>query len=94
VLQSFLEGGRKYSQEQIRRQSVEQRLKERPPRDCLTGGSNPYTVTKYRHYCGCQEVYADIYSDGCLQPTIELIMGPPIDDIEKGLKKLKGFATP
>jgi hypothetical protein len=35
VLQSFLEGVTKYSQEQIRRQIVEQRLKEMPSRDCL-----------------------------------------------------------
>jgi hypothetical protein len=49
----------KYSPEQIRRQCVDQRLKERPPRDYPTWGSIPYTVTKPRHYCGCQEVYAD-----------------------------------
>jgi hypothetical protein len=29
---------------------VEQRLKERPSRDCPTWGFIPYTVTK--HYCG------------------------------------------
>ena len=34
VLQSFLEGGTKYSQKEIWRQSVDQRLKERPFRDC------------------------------------------------------------
>jgi hypothetical protein len=48
--QSFLEGETKYSWEEI--QSVEQRLKERPSRDCLTWGSIPYTVTKLRHYFG------------------------------------------
>jgi hypothetical protein len=36
LLQSLLEGGTKYSQEEIWRQSVEQRLKERPSRDCPT----------------------------------------------------------
>jgi hypothetical protein len=41
------------------RQSVEQRLKERPSRDCPTWGSIPYTVTKPRHYCGCQQELAD-----------------------------------
>jgi hypothetical protein len=41
------------------RQSMEQRLKERPSRDCPTCASIPYTVTKPRHYCGCYEVLAD-----------------------------------
>ena len=40
----------KYSQEEIWRQSVEQRLKERPPRDCPTWGLIPYTFTKPGHY--------------------------------------------
>jgi hypothetical protein len=31
----------------------------RDPRDCPTWESIPYTVTKPRHYCGCQEVLAD-----------------------------------
>jgi hypothetical protein len=35
---------------------VEQRLKERPFRDCPTWGFIPYTVTKPRYYCGCQKV--------------------------------------
>jgi hypothetical protein len=34
-------------------------MKERPSRDCLSWRSIPYTVTKPRHYCGCQEVLAD-----------------------------------
>ncbi|KRY62277.1 hypothetical protein T4D_6339, partial [Trichinella pseudospiralis] len=34
-------------------------LKERPSRDCPTWGFIPYTVTKPRHYCGCQEVHAE-----------------------------------
>jgi hypothetical protein len=59
MLWSFLEGGTKYSWEEIQRQSVEQRLKERPSRDCPTWGSIPYTVTKPRHYCGCKEVLSD-----------------------------------
>jgi hypothetical protein len=49
----------KYLEEEIQRQNVEQRLKERPSRDCPTWGSIPYTVTKRRHYCGCQEVHAE-----------------------------------
>jgi hypothetical protein len=52
-------GVTKYSREQIQRQNVEQRLKERPSRDCPTWGSIPYTVTKPRQYCGCQEVLAE-----------------------------------
>jgi hypothetical protein len=67
----------------IRRQSVEQSLKERPSRDCPTWEFISYTVTKGRHYCGFQEVHADrsliwlspreplpepdTYRDGCLQ---------------------------
>jgi hypothetical protein len=57
ILQSFLEGGTKYPWEEI--QSVEERLKERPSRDCFTWGSIPYAVIKPRHYCGCQQVLAD-----------------------------------
>ena len=41
---------------EIQRQSVEQRLKERPSRDCPTWGSIPYTATKLRYYCECQQV--------------------------------------
>jgi hypothetical protein len=59
ILQSFLERGTKFPWEEILRQSSEQRLKERPSRDCPTWGSIPYTVTKLRHYCGCQQVLAD-----------------------------------
>jgi hypothetical protein len=49
--------GNKIPMEEI--QSVEQRLKEKPLRDCPTWGSIPYTVTKPRHYCGCHQVLAD-----------------------------------
>jgi hypothetical protein len=58
-LRSFLEGRTKYPWEEIQRQSVEQRLWERPPRNCTTWGSIPHTVTKLRHYGGCQQVLAD-----------------------------------
>ena len=47
---SFLEGETKYSLEEIQRQSVEQRLKESPSRDCYAWGSIPYTVTDPRRY--------------------------------------------
>ena len=39
--------------------SVEQRLKERPFKDCPTWGSVQHADTKHRHYCGCKEVLAD-----------------------------------
>jgi hypothetical protein len=52
----LLRRGTKYSREGIQRQNVEQRPKERPSRDCPAWGSIPYTVTKPRHYGGCQEV--------------------------------------
>jgi hypothetical protein len=55
----LLRRGPKYSQEEICRQSVEQRLKERPSRHCLDWGSILYTAIKPRHYCGCQGVLAD-----------------------------------
>jgi hypothetical protein len=40
-------------------QIVEQRLKERPSRDCPTWGSIPYTDNKPRHNCRCQEMLTD-----------------------------------
>ena len=42
MLQLFLEGGTKYSQEEIWRQNVEQRLKERVSGDCPPG--DPYHI--------------------------------------------------
>jgi hypothetical protein len=56
---SFLEGGSKYPWEEIQRQSLEQKLKERSSSDCPIWGSVQYIVTKPRHYCGCQQVLAD-----------------------------------
>jgi hypothetical protein len=56
---ALLRGGNEYLQEEIWKQTVEQRLKEMPPRDCSSWGSIPYTVTKPRHYWRCQEVLAD-----------------------------------
>jgi hypothetical protein len=54
----LLRGGNKI-QEEIWRQSVEQRLKKRPSRDCPTSRSIPYTVTKHGCYCGCQEMLTE-----------------------------------
>jgi hypothetical protein len=36
----------------------------------------------------------DKYRSGCSQPTIGLSTGFPMEEVEKGLKELKGFATP
>jgi hypothetical protein len=55
----LLRWGTKYSEEEIWRQSVEQRLKERPFTYCPTCGFIPYIVTKPRHYCECQEMLAN-----------------------------------
>jgi hypothetical protein len=55
----FLEGESKYPGEEIQRQSVEQRQKKRPRKDCLTWTSIPYTVTKSRHDCRCQQMLAE-----------------------------------
>ena len=41
------------------RQSVEQKLKERPSRDCPTWGSIQYIDSKPIYYCGYQKVYVD-----------------------------------
>jgi hypothetical protein len=38
--------------------SVKQRQNEMASRDCPSWGSTPYTYTKLRHYCGCQQVLA------------------------------------
>jgi hypothetical protein len=56
---NFLEGGTIYPQEEIQRQIVEQRLKERPSRNCPIWRSIPSADTKSRHYCGCQQELAD-----------------------------------
>ena len=36
----------------------------------------------------------DKYRGRCLQATIRLNTGSPMEELEKGLKELKGFATP
>jgi hypothetical protein len=55
-----LKGVTKFSWQQTWRQSMEQRLKERPSRDCPTWGSIPYIVAKRRYYCGFQDVHTDM----------------------------------
>jgi hypothetical protein len=36
----------------------------------------------------------DKYRGGCPQPTIGQSTGSPVEELEKGLKELKGFVTP
>jgi hypothetical protein len=55
----LLRRGNKILREEIWIQSMEQRSKERPSRDYPTWESIPYSVTKPRHYCRCQEVVAE-----------------------------------
>jgi hypothetical protein len=86
---------------------MEQRPEERPSRDCPTWGSIPHTVIKPRHY---QEVHVErsliwlsperpcqnltnTEMDVSSQP-LGLSVGSLIEELEKGLKELKGFATP
>jgi hypothetical protein len=59
MLQSFLGGGTKYLKNEIWRQTVEQRLKEWPSRDCPTWGPNSYIIVKPGSYYGCQKVHAN-----------------------------------
>jgi hypothetical protein len=56
ILRSFLEERTKYSWEEIKGQSVEQRLKAKPIKDCPP--MEIHTIYSYRHYCGCQQVLA------------------------------------
>jgi hypothetical protein len=93
VLQSFLEGVRKYSRKKIWRQNVEQRQKERPSRNCPTWGSLPYTDNKPRRDCGCHEVLADKYRGRCSQTTTGLSTEFPMKELETRQKALKGYAT-
>ena len=106
-VQFFLERRTTYSGEQIWRQSVEQRLKERPSRDCPTWGFIPdnshQTLTllwMLRNACWRSLIDAvswealperDKYRGRCSQPTIGLSLGSLIEELEKGLK---GFASP
>jgi hypothetical protein len=75
--------------EEILRQSLGQKLKERTSSEWSTWEFIPYTVTKPRHYCGYQEEHAESnlmwlsperpckYSSRCSQPTIRLGVGSP-----------------
>ena len=108
IFQSFLEGGSKYPWEEIQRQSVEQRLKERPPRDCPTWVSIPYShqtqtlLWMPTNACGQEPDIAvswevlpvpNKYRGGCCQPNIGLSTSP-MEKLEKGLMELKELAAP
>ena len=55
---------------------------------------------KPKHYCGCQEVHADRSliqlspERLCQNLTYSEVDGSPMEELEKGLKELKGFETP
>jgi hypothetical protein len=51
----------KYPRKELQRQSGEQRLKDWLSRDYPTWCSIPYTITKTRHHCGCQQELADTW---------------------------------
>jgi hypothetical protein len=41
-----------------------------------------------------KDMMAGTYRGGCSKTTIGLSMGSPMEELENGLKELKGFATP
>ena len=110
LLRFFLEGGVKIPMRGDTETMFGAKLKERPSSDCPTWGSIPYTVTKRRHYCECQDVLAnrslilavswealqepDKYRCECSQSSIELSTGFSMEELGKGLKEMKGFAAP
>jgi hypothetical protein len=81
-----------------------------PSRNCPIWGFIPYTVMKLKHYCGYQEVHVErsliwLSSERPCQSLtnpeadahsqlLDRVWGSPIEEVEKGLKELKGFATP
>jgi hypothetical protein len=86
----------------VQKTKEEQRLKERPSRDCPTWRSIPYTDSKSRHYGGCYEVLADrslMYlslerlcqslrnKDGMLTAKHWTSSGTPVEKPEKGLEE-------
>jgi hypothetical protein len=81
---------------------VEQRLKERPSRDCPTWEYIPYIATKLRLYGGCQAVLAAgnliwLSPERLCQSsqlTIGLSIESQMEELEKALKELRGVAAP
>jgi hypothetical protein len=59
----------------------------------LTHRTKSYQATE-RLCKSLTKTEADTLRGGCSQPTFELVMGSAMEELEKGLKELKGFATP
>ena len=101
MLPCFLKGGTKYSQEEIWRQHVEQRLEKRPCRDLLTWGSIPYIVTKPRCYSGCWKVLVDwnliwLSPERLCQSLINhwTKLRVPYGGVRKGTERDEGVCSP
>ena len=108
MLQWFLDGWTKYSQEKIYK--IVKYRKERPSKNCPTWGSIPHTATKPGHYGGCQEVLTDrsliwlspervcqnltnTEEEACSQP-LDWALVSPMEEMNKELKELRGFVAP
>jgi hypothetical protein len=55
----LLRMGNKIPIEGVTEKSLELRKKKGPSRDCPTWGYGPYTTTKLRQYCICQQNFSD-----------------------------------
>jgi hypothetical protein len=79
-----IEWGTKYPWKEL--QSLEQSLKERPPRDCPTQGSIQYKTTKPRHYCTCQKDFAEFYftKGSAALPAFLFAASPSPISVEQG----------
>ena len=80
---------------EIQGQRVEQRLKERPSKDCPTWGSVQHVDTKPRNCCRCKEVLANrsliqLFPERFYQLTIGIGMGTPMEELGEGLMELNG----
>jgi hypothetical protein len=102
MLQCILEGGRKYSQEEIWRQIVEQRLKESSSRDCFTSylgnpsqvqSPNPDTISNAGMGHACLEE-PDKYRSRWSQPIIRLSAGVPDERVGEGTEEAEGVCRP
>jgi hypothetical protein len=107
ILHSFLEWGTKYPSKELQRQSLELRWKEGLCRDCPIG--DPYhnqppnaDTTAYTRKIlpdpdiavSCEALpVPGKYRSGCSQSAIGWNTGPPMEELEKVPKELKGSAT-
>jgi hypothetical protein len=96
MLQSFLEGGTKCSREQIQRQSVWDRDRRKdhpetfPPGDPFhiqSPNADTFVDAKKCNLTGASYnrfLRGSVrYRGRCLQPTIELITGSPVEELEE-----------